>query len=389
MTVFLFFLGIAQVLLIWSLGQAGYRQKTRAEKDKSRADTNPLWPTCALIIPVSGEKPEMESALRSLLEQDYPNFHIYMVTATEDDPARTIVELLQDDYDNMSIVTAGLTEARGQKNHNLLAGIAAAGNGPDVYVFCDSTHIAAKDFLRCLVLPIAAGEAAFSTGYHQVVPGDSGLVTLAYAISVLFMRLMQGQGALTQPWGGAMAMSRSAFSQYQVAKLWAGNVVDDCSLGALLQKEGAHVRFCPAALLETFARGHTCKVWRAWLERQILFLKFCMPGQWIILGAFSFLMIIPPIWCLIAVLDGMMNIGGGMAPFLALCWFCLIAWAVGGWTNFFPEKIVSWRWLTAFFCACAMFAATCFSTIGAKSITWQNILYQVGKKGSVKAVVRK
>lgn len=388
MTVFLFFLGIAQVFLIWSLGQAGYRQKARAEKEKSRADNNRLWPSCAVIIPVSGENPKMESALRSLLDQDYPNFHIFMVTATEDDPARTMVELLQDDYDNMTLVTAGLTDGRGQKNHNLLAGVAAAGDMPDIYVFCDSTHIAAKDFLRCLVLPIAAGEAAFSTGYHQVEPRDNGLVTLAYAINVLFMRLMQGQGALTQPWGGAMAMSRRAFSQYNVAKLWADNVVDDCSLGALLQKEGVHVRFCPAALLGTFAAGHSSKVWRAWLGRQILFLKFCMPGQWIILGAFSLLMLIPPIWCLFAVLEGLMNIGGGMGPFLALCWFCLIVWAVGGWRKFFPEKIVPWRWLAAFFYACGMFAAACFATIGAKSITWQNILYQVGKNGIVKAVVR-
>ena len=34
------------------------------------------------------------------------------------------------------------------------------------------------------------------------------------------MRLLQGLSAFTQPWGGAMAMTRAAFERYGVARLW-------------------------------------------------------------------------------------------------------------------------------------------------------------------------
>ena len=61
----------------------------------------------------------------------------------------------------------------------------------------------------------------------------------------------------------AMAMTRAAYAKYAVAQLWVENVVDDCSLSALLQVRGAKVRLCPGALLHTDAVNHSLPVWRA------------------------------------------------------------------------------------------------------------------------------
>lgn len=70
------------------------------------------------------------------------------------------------------------------------------------------------------------------------------------------MRYLQAMSAFTQLWGGAMAMTREAYAKYGVAQLWLENVVDDCSLTALLQVRGAKVRLCPGALLHTDAVNH-------------------------------------------------------------------------------------------------------------------------------------
>lgn len=390
MTLFFFFLGILQCAALWLLGQAGARLQEKAAKERELAKIPPPggWPPCAMIIPMSGLGASSEAALRSLLEQDYGDFSVIVVTASEDDPATRLIRLLREEYPRLRHVVAGLSENRGQKNHNLLAGVASAGDACDIYVFCDSTHIARPDFLRCLAGPIARGQCAFSTGYHEVDPEDNGAVTLAYALSVLAMRFLQAMAVFTQPWGGAMAMRRDAFQTFHVPELWAENVVDDCSLAWLLQKEGAHAQLCAGALLLTPVRDHSLGLWRAWLKRQILFLKFCLPGQWLALGLFSLAMILPPIWCLVAVLGGILDIGGNAAPFLALCWACLAAWAIDRWRRFIPRQTHQGYWLWAFFCACAMFFMVYIGTLSARVISWRNISYKVGERGRVERIIR-
>lgn len=387
MLLFLFLLGIIQCVVLYFLGKAGDRLVKEAHQEWAQVRQIEGWPACAMIVPVSGLNPGIETALASLAEQDYPGYSLYLVTAQENEPAVELIIRLQRQYGHIVHVVAGLAKDRGQKNHNLLAGLAKA--EAEIYAFCDSTHVAREDFLRCLAAPIAKGEAAFATGYHEVEPQDQGIVTLAYTISVLFMHFMQGMPSLTQPWGGAMAMSAQAFEHYQVAALWQANVVDDCSLAALLAKKGVPVRLCPGAILRTFAAAHAFPVWRTWLERQILFLKFCMPSEWLAMSLICVLMVIPPLWCGIACLDGIIDIGGNTAPFLALCWFCVIGWTVGSWRRFLPTQPAITRWIWAFFCASFMFAATYLRTLASRTLLWNNILYYVGKAGRVTRMERR
>lgn len=390
MTVFFFFLGLAQCCLLWFLGRVGLTLAARAQRDRALARATPAggWPPCALIVPVAGAHPAMEAALRSLAEQNYPDYTLYLVIATDSDPAASLVARLAREYARVAPVVAGLASGCGQKNRNQLAGVKAAGDLVEIYAFSDSTHIAETDFLRCLAGPIARNEAAFTSGYHEVEPGDQGIVSLAYALCVLFMRFMQGLPSLAQPWGGAMAMSRRAWHAAEVGALWADNVVDDCSLGAMLQKDGIPVRVCPGAILRTIAVNHPFAVWRAWLERQILFLKFCMPGQWLLLGCVCFLLLGPLVWGVWACVEGIFGEGGGTGPFLALCFFCLLAWALGSWRRFLPATPPLSRWLAAFFCASSMFGVAYMGTLFAHTILWHNIVYRVGKNGKVLGMER-
>ncbi len=383
MTVVFFVLGLVQCALLFVLMRCGARlaRAARREREEARYAPHGGWPRAAMIIPAAGNDPRMEAALRSLLQQDYPDFLPVIVTSGEDDPAVGVIRRLREDFPALRHVIAGEARDCGQKNRNSLAGVAAVGDAADIYLFCDSTHMAGPEFARCLAGPLARHEAEFSTGYHEVEPRDHGPVTLAYALSVLLMRLLQGVAAFTQPWGGAMGMTRAAFERYGVARLWASNVVDDCSLGAMLQARGVHVRLCAAALLRTTAAGHAFGVWRAWMERQVLFLKFCMPGQWLLLGVLAVLMAAPPVWACVARGGGLLGLGGGMAPFLALCWLVLLAATLSGWRRLLPTGVPLGRWLGAFFCASGLFAWVYAATIPAKTIAWRHMVYRVGRGG--------
>lgn len=390
MTVFFFIVGLIQGLIIWAMGRTGVALNERARKERELAAISPPngWPICGLVIPVAGTTPMTETALRSLLEQNYPDYSVRIVMESANDPAAPLVARLENEFPRLKVVVAGPAMRCGQKNHNLLAGVRSLPEETEIFAFCDSTHLARPDFLRCLIEPIARRETAFSTGYHQVESGDATIPTLGYALSVLFMRLLQGMASLTQPWGGALAMSGSAFVRYEVAKLWATNVVDDCSLAGWLQKKGVHVRCAAGALLITRASAHTFRVWDAWLTRQILFLKFCAPGQWLGLGLLCFIMAAPPLWCLWACLRGLLGLGGGTAPFLALCWLCFVAWAVYCWRKLLPKKPASTPWVLSFFCACGMFALVYCRTFFQTHILWANIRYKVGDGGKVLAMRR-
>lgn len=385
MTIFFFVIGILQCLLIWVMGLAGFRLNIQAAQQRESAIYPPPggWPTVGLIIPVAGIRPHTEEALRSLLTQSYPKYTPCIVTDSNQDPAQPLIHQLQREFPFLVHVNAGLSSKCGQKNHNLLAGLTAMSAQVEIFAFCDSTHLANPDFLSCLVEPLYRHKAEFATGYHQVRTLSSSLPVLGYTLSVLFMRLLQGISGLTQPWGGAMAMTRKAFIDYKIAALWENNIVDDCSLAGLLVKKGVKTYLAPGALLTTFADQITFGSWQAWLTRQILFLKFCIPSQWLALGCLCFLMIGPSLWALWAIIMGIIGAGGGAAPFLALCWGFFLAWAINRLRMLLPEKSAATPWLTAFFCSSVMFTLVYCKTLLTRQIIWNKITYQVGKGGKV------
>ena len=346
------------------------------------------WPKVGLVIPAAGGHPAMESAIRSLLSQSYPGgVAPVMVTADEADPASALAKRLQADFPGLRHVLAGPARGCGQKNHNSLAGVKALEDeaGVEVYAFCDSTHMASPDFLRRLCAPLALGEADFATGYHEVVPEDDLPTTLGYAICVLFLRLMQamGSGAYTQPWGGAMAIRASFFRARDIAGFWASNVVDDCSLTGFLKDAGVEVRLCPGALLQTRTRRYGLGFWISWLERQILFLRFCVPGQWRQLVFGTVLVSFIPL-TIAGCLAHLLFCGPSGWPLLCLGG-CLVACAVSASSMrpFVARHVRLVPWLCGYLLASVVFCISSLKTLGARGLRWHGIWYEVGERGRV------
>lgn len=381
MLLFLLIGGVVQcLLLLWLLRTGGRLNRESLLAVPRRKH----WPPAALIVPVAGEHPMMQSALRSLLLQDYPGLLPVFVTATEDEPAAMLVRELQKDFPILRHVVAGKAEGCGQKNHNSLAGITAAGNTVELLLFCDSTHLARPNFARHLAAPVADGQSDFSTGYHTVLPRDSSLVTLAYAFCVQLMRYLQGlTPSFTQPWGGAMCIRRSAFEHMGLRRFWQENVVDDCSLAGILPGLGKRVILCPGALLRTEAEHHSFRVWRAWMDRQVLFLKFCVPSQWLLLGLLPLVMILPPllaVGAVIGMLCGVVSPAAGLPALGLLLWLVVL---LHGWRGQICAPGSLWRWLAAYALSAALFAEVYLRTIPARGILWHGIWYRVGRGGRV------
>src|SRR6266478_8218567 len=69
----------------------------------------------AVFCPCKGIDPEFEKNIRSILDQDYPNYGVTFIVESEDDPA---VEVLRS-IGAKNILVAGRATDCGQKVHNL------------------------------------------------------------------------------------------------------------------------------------------------------------------------------------------------------------------------------------------------------------------------------
>jgi hypothetical protein len=350
----------------------------------------PMPATCprlAVVVPVTGDHPGMREAVASLLDQDYPDFLAVFVTATPDDPAAALVAGVAGDDARVLLAVAGPAERCGQKNHNILAGIRAAATA-DIFVFCDSSHVADRHFLTNLAAPIVRGDAPMTSGFHKIVPGDGKTGTIGMAITCMALHLLQPIRAITQPWGGAMAISRQAFDRFGLTALWGKNIVDDFSMGPHLHR--FHVAAWPvaAACLDTPMAGVSLSRWDDWLTRQLLYLKFCIPPGWLVSIVAVFVLSAPLFFAAFALAAWVLGLAGTGVGIGALV-YCAGFLGLGlAYRTLCPRRVGILAWLRGYV-ATFLMLAWCFGrTFATNTMSWRGIAYKVGWGGVVKEVRR-
>ncbi|MEF3695579.1 glycosyltransferase [Desulfolutivibrio sp.] len=353
-----------------------------------------VFPRAALVVPVTGDAPGVREALATLVRQDYPGLIVVFATATDDDPAVPLVEgLIGEGSGRVFRVTAGLATRCGQKNHNLLAGVAflqGLRQRPDIYLFGDSTHLARPDFAATLAAPLTRGEAVLASGFHRVEPLSDAPGVVGMFVTCLALHMLQSIRAVTQPWGGAMALTREAFERFGVAGLWAESIVDDCSMAAMLRKKGVVCRpVAGAAVLSTPLAAMSLSRWSDWLTRQLLYLKFCMPGTWLpAIPAALALSLVP-------VAAGLVLLGGLAGLFPAGLTLASAAFVAGlaGLGLFFrglsPRPIPRAAFLAGFAMVFPMVGWCMGRTLFTRTMVWRDIAYEVSFSGRVRRIIRK
>lgn len=363
--------------LLWAGGRALARNRSEFDQDNPAS-----WPAVALIVPVAGAPGDLAANLRSLLTQDYPDYQVIFSTKDLADPATPAIAALMPEHPRARLVVSGPAVGCGQKNHNLLAGVRAAGETPEILAFCDSTRLAPRDWLKGLVLPLIRGKAQVVSGYHQVLPRDQSFAAWGRTVTVLFLFITKGISCLNQPWGGATAIRRRVFEDLQVAPLWASNVVDDVSLAALLQERGLRVGLAAGGSLTTHTSGETLGSWQDWLIRQLLYLKFCLPGSWLAVGLLLYLL------AGLVLFSGLALLGAVQGDSLFYPWAGAVFLAALTGAALFLKRLhprppsLRW-WLPAFFGAIFMAAWCHLRNWGTREIQWRGITYRVGWKGRV------
>jgi ceramide glucosyltransferase len=350
------------------------------------AGVGPPYPKVALIVPLTGNSPEMQAALESLLSQDYPNYETLLATRDLEDSATVLVQDLLSRYPCSRHIVSGPAAGCSQKNHNILAAVGALDDAVDILAFCDSTHEAPPEFLRELIRPLVSGAAVLTSGFHRIVPGDARVATLGMLQTVLSLHLMHGLAAIALPWGGATAVLRSVFRDSGVAGVLRTNVLDDFPLGLHLLRFGIRARPVATAILNTSLSGQTLAGWETWLTRQLLYLKYIMPVTWLTAALAGWVLAGPIIFSVLAGVGGLVGL---VSPPLALTGlgFLAVLTGIGAWCrSLVPQKVPLGPWLLAFY-ANILMACWCYlKTWRIDTIAWRGISYRVTWGGRVRQI---
>ena len=346
------------------------------------------FPTVAVIVPVAGVQDNLPAALNSILVQDYPIYEIIIVTRNINDPAVPVIWSTIRGHCRARHVIAGPATKCGQKNYNLLAGVREVSDDVEILVFCDGTRFVPSHWIRSLVDPIVRNKALVSSGYHHVIPGDGRIWTLGHTITVLFLHLTKSIQWLNQPWGGGTAIKRDTFKTLNVEDVWRKNVVDDVSLAAYLRRCGVNVIFTPNACATTPLARETFGSWSSWFVRQILYLKYCLPLDWVVIVILCFLQ--TSLFALAVALCIMgMFAQVSLLSFLSACTFIGAITIIGIiLRGLHPQSgpLLSWIFAlyTALIVACWCFVCSIFT----RSISWRGLTYRVTTSGKVVSIIQ-
>ncbi len=226
----------------------------------------------AVFCPCKGRDWEFEKNIRSILEQDYPDYVVHFIVDSANDPAYAALRSLG----VHNILVAGQATDCGQKVHNLSYAVTHT-DGADIYIFCDSDARFPPDWLSKLIAPLDTTN--ITTGYRWYVARRFHVPTLmrsgwnASSVGVL------GAHSRNFAWGGSTAIYRQTFVRLNILDAWHGSVSDDYAITNAAQRAGTKIIFVPECLIPTYGE---C-TWRDLFEfstRQIVITRVYHARLW-------------------------------------------------------------------------------------------------------------
>ena len=238
-------------------------------------------PFASVIIPCKGLEYQLEDNIASVLKQVYPFFELVLVTATEDDPARPVLNDLVRKFPGhrIKLVTAGISDERGEKVNNLMQAVTRTDSGSEVFVFMDSDAQPHLNWLQALISPLRDDRIGVSTGYRWYFPerGNlAGVFRSAWNASVV---TLLGDHGRNFAWGGSMAIRRSTFVHAKVLSYWSHSISDDYSVTQAMRDSKLRIHYEPRCLIGSAGK---CS-WRElfeWSTRQIIITRIYSRKLW-------------------------------------------------------------------------------------------------------------
>jgi len=241
----------------------------------------PFTPKAAIIAPCKGIDNELEKNLLALFDQDYPDYEIVFVIASNEDSARPLIErvIANNPHRAARLIVAVPGVGRSEKVNNLLAAIDNVNPDCKAFVFVDSDARVNPQWLRWLVAPLADEKCGAATGYRWYMPERGGFWSAMLSAWNGSVATTLGDHDHNFAWGGSTSILRQTFERAGVREFWAGAVSDDYALTRAMQESGLKIRFVPACLIPSYEDA-TISSLIEFTTRQVTITRVYRPRIW-------------------------------------------------------------------------------------------------------------
>ena len=228
-----------------------------------------------LILPMKPPAADLPGLLRALDGQSLrPRRLIIAVQSADHAPALPPVSFA------VEVVVAGITQARGQKSHNLLMALDALDAQDQAVIFLDADIVPQHWWLEMLAAPILRGERDLVGGFRWSVPqgGASQIVAWLDRGWALASRFP----ALNILWGGSIAFGPAALPT--IRRALGTGLLDDLVIAAHGRRDGMRALMRGAVLVPSPLEGPGALEFFA---RQQRLVRYYRPRLWWMQAAHS------------------------------------------------------------------------------------------------------
>lgn len=207
-------------------------------------------PKTAVILCLRGADPFLPNCLRSLLQQNYPEYDLKLIIDSPEDPAFKIAQEVITELNANNCQISTLRTVRHNcslKCSSLVQAVSDLDDSYQIVALVDADTIVHSNWLRELVTPLTNEKVGLTTGNRWYVPTGKywgSLVRYAGNVStVVQMFLFQ------VPWGGSLAIKKQVLQQTELLEKWGEAFGDDMLLHKVIKKHRLKIKFVPSLLI--------------------------------------------------------------------------------------------------------------------------------------------
>ena len=242
------------------------------------APTTPFTPKTAVILTLRGADPFLNHCIEGLLQQDYPNYTVFLVVDNADDPALPIVQNIVEKLQALNVETIVVDEhfdTCSLKCNSLIHAVESLDESYEVIALLDADTHPHSTWLRHLVEPLSDSRFVAATGQRWYMPEKDNFGSL--------VRYLWNAAAIVQmylyrmAWGGSLALHRRVFTEGKLGDLWKYAFADDVSIMPCVRAIGGKTAFVPDLFM---VNRETCTLasFHRWVKRQLLCAKIHHPA---------------------------------------------------------------------------------------------------------------
>jgi len=276
---FWFLIGTTLYIAVWTLYTVC---ALRGRRRKSSILDGHL-PKAAVLLSLRGADPSLPSCLRRLLNQNYPNYDVFIAVDSKTDPAWDIVQeaIRESNAKNVhvSVLRNRLTTCS-LKCSALVQLVDRLDASYQVLALADADVETHRTWLRELVAPLADPKVGASFGNRWFVPTRG-------RFGSLIRQLWNGPGLVVMhilriPWAGTLAIRADVFRRGRLRDEWAHSIVDDGPVRIAVKAQNLRLQFVPSLIM---ANREDCSLDYTFnfLRRQMTWTRTYLYGWWMVL----------------------------------------------------------------------------------------------------------